>query len=100
MRMMLKAHLDVEAANLAIGDGSIADVFAKVFGLAKPEATYFLVEAGRRTVYAVFEMPSPDMIPVVAEPLFQAFGAEVSILPVMTQPDLEAGLRNAAAARG
>jgi len=98
--MMLKAHLDVEAANLAIGDGSIADVLGKVFGFAKPEVTYFLVEAGRRTIYAVFDMPSPDVIPVIAEPFFQAFGAELSFLPVMTQADLEAGLRNAASARG
>jgi hypothetical protein len=93
MRMMLKAQLDIEAGNLAINDGSIATVFARVFGTCKPEATYFLTENALRTVYAIFEMPSPDMIPALAEPLFQGLGATVAFMPVMNQAELEAGLQ-------
>lgn len=99
MRVMLKSQLDVDAANLAIADGSIGKTFEKIFGYCRPEATYFLVEGGKRTVYAVFDMTSPDQVPVVAETLFQAFGASVDLHPVMTGADLEKGLGAWMAAR-
>jgi hypothetical protein len=92
MRTMLKTQLDVDAANLAIADGSIGKTFDKLFGYCRPEATYFLVEQGKRTVYAVFDLASPDQIPVIAETLFQAFGATVDLHPVMGGGDLETGL--------
>jgi hypothetical protein len=93
MRMMLKAQLDVEAGNLAINDGSIATVLNRVFGACRPEATYFLTEKGLRTVYAIFDMASADMVPVLAEPLFQGLGATVAFMPVMSQADLQKGLQ-------
>lgn len=93
MRIMLKAHLDVEAANLAIGDGSIAKVFDTVFGLCRPEATWFLTEGGQRTCYAIFDMQEPAIIPELAEPLFQSLGATVDFHPIMSAAELEAGLK-------
>jgi hypothetical protein len=93
MRMMLKSQLDVEAGNLAIGDGSIGTIFEKVFAACRPEATYFLTEDGKRTVYAIFDMTSPDLIPVLAEPLFQGLGASVAFMPVMNQAELGSGLQ-------
>lgn len=92
MRVMLKAQLEVEAANLAIADGSIGPTFDKLFGYCRPEATYFLVEGGRRTIYAVFDMSAPEQVPVIAEALFQNFGAMVDIHPVMVAAELAKGL--------
>lgn len=99
MRMMLRTRLDVEAANLAVADGSLPGIFGKVFGLCRPEATWFLTEEGKRTVYAIFDMPAPDQIPAIAEPLFQSLGATVEFMPVMNQADLENGLAAWAASR-
>ena len=92
MRTMLKAQLNIETASLAIGDGSINDIFGKVFGLCQPEATYFMVENGLRTVIAIFDLKSPDMIPALAEPLFQGLGATVDMWPVMSADELQKGL--------
>lgn len=100
MRVMLKSQLEVEAANLAISDGSIAKVFGTVFGACRPEATYFLTENGKRTVYAIFDMKSLDQIPALAEPLFQGLGATVDFMPVMNQAELETGLKSWATSRG
>jgi hypothetical protein len=99
MRMMLRTQLEVEAANLAIADGSLGGIFGKIFGICQPEAAYFLTESGKRTVYAVFDMAAPDQIPALAEPLFQGLGATVEFMPVMNQADLEKGLAAWAAAR-
>ncbi len=92
MRTMLKAQLNIETANLAIADGSIGDIFAKVFGRCQPEATYFMVENGLRTVIAIFDLKSPDLIPTLAEPLFQGLGATVNFWPVMSADELQKGL--------
>ena len=91
MRMMLKAHLEVQSSNIAMSDGSIEKTFGEVFAVCKPEAAYFCTETGRRTVYAVFDMADPSIIPVLAEPLFQGLGAEVHFVPVMVQPELQKG---------
>ena len=99
MRMMLKARLEVEATNLAIADGSIGPALDKVFAYCRPEATYFLVESGRRTFYAVFDLASAGQIPVIAEALFHAFGAQVDLHPVMVAAELEDGLKGWAASR-
>jgi hypothetical protein len=99
MRIMLRAQLGLEAGSRAIADGSIAAVFDKVFGLCKPEATYFLTDRGMRTVYAIFDMTMPDQIPQIAEPLFQGLGATVEFMPVMNQAELGSGLQAWATSR-
>lgn len=92
MRMMMKSQLNVDAANMAIADGSIGPVLEKVMGICKPEAAYFLTEGGSRTVCIVFDMVSPDQIPQIAEPMFHAFGATVEFNPVMVAPELQKGI--------
>ena len=37
----------------------------------------------------VLDLPSPDMIPAIAEPLFQGFDANVEIHPAMNLDDLK-----------
>ena len=100
MRTMLKFSLDVEAANLAISDGSIAATFGKIFAICRPEAVYFLTENGRRTGHVYFDLKSPDQVPMLAEPLFQAMSATVDFVPVMTPAELEKGLQAWAESRG
>lgn len=99
MRMMLKSQLNVDAANMAIADGSIGPVLDKVMGLCKPEAAYFLTEGGLRTVYIIFDMATPEQVSQIAEPLFHAFGASVEFRPVMIAPELQKGIIAWAAAR-
>lgn len=99
MRMMLKTQLNVDAANMAIADGTIAAVLDKVMAICRPEASYFLTEGGLRTIYVVFDMTEPAQVPQIAEPLFHAFGASVEFRPVMIAPDLQKGIAAWAAAR-
>jgi hypothetical protein len=99
MMMMLRAHFDVEAANLTINEGSAGPVIDKAFAVAKPEAVYFVADKGQRGVVAFFDLVSADQMPAISEPLFQAFGATVEFLPVMTPDDLMKGLQAYAASR-
>ncbi len=93
MRLMMKAHLDVQTANIAINDGSLQKAIGATMAACKPEAVYFCTETGRRTVIAIFDAPNSSIVPAAAEPMFQSLGAEVHFLPVMNQGELEAGLK-------
>jgi len=97
MRMLLKFQFDTDAANRAIEDGSMATLNERMFAQLRPEAAYFAVEDGVRTSYTVFDLEDPSQIPSVAEPLFSATKAKVTLTPVMNAEDLLKGLARAAA---
>ena len=44
---------------------------------------------GNRTMVLVLDLASPDMIPAIAEPLFQGYEANVEIHPAMNLDDLK-----------
>ena len=92
MRMFMRVKFDVEAANRAIKDGSIAKIiegFAKEF---KPEGMWFVSQDGKRCMVAVFDLPSTSTIPPLAEPFFMGLGATIEATPAMDLADLQAGL--------
>jgi hypothetical protein len=91
MRMMMIAHIDTEAGNAAVRDGSLGTFIQKMIEDLKPEASYFVADDyGRRTAYVVFDMKQSSDIPGIAEPLFLKFNAEVTFRPVMNIQDLMA----------
>ncbi|MPZ06516.1 MAG: hypothetical protein GEU26_08875 [Nitrososphaeraceae archaeon] len=60
--------------------------FTKKFNF---EAAYFTEVNGNRTMVLVLDLPRPDMIPAIAEPLFQGFDTIVEIPPAMNLDDLK-----------
>jgi hypothetical protein len=92
MRMMLKAHLDTEAASQRIQDGTMADVMQQTLKALHPEAAYFGPDGGTRTMFLVFDMADPSQLPAISEPLFSNFKARIEIFPVMNQDDMQRGL--------
>lgn len=53
------------------------------------EAAYFTEVNGMRTMVFVLDLSSPDMLPAIAEPLFQGFDANVEVHPTMNLDDLK-----------
>jgi hypothetical protein len=96
MRTLLKEVFGLDATNDAIRGGTMADVQQALLDRVKPEAAYFGAENGHRTGYIVFDLTDPADIPIIAEPLFQKLGADVSFMPVMDLDDLQKGLAAAA----
>jgi hypothetical protein len=97
--MMLKAHFEVEAANLTINEGAAGAIFDKIFAICPPEAAYFVSDQGKRSLYAFLDVQSAHQIPLITEPLFHGFAATVEVLPVLTPDDLAKGLQGFAASR-
>ena len=70
----------------------VAEEIAATVKKLNPQAAYFGEDDGERTAYIVIDLPSADMIPVVAEPLFINFGAKVEIKPIMDIEEVKKGL--------
>ncbi len=96
MRMMLKVTIPVEAGNKAVKDGTLPRVMQSTTERLKPEAAYFFAEDGKRTALFVFNMQDVSQVPAIAEPLFMAMHASVTMVPVMNGDDLQKGLAEAA----
>lgn len=89
MRMLLRVSIPVEAGNAAAKDGTLGSTIEAILADLKPEAAYFLADdSGQRSGSIVFDMKDSSQIPAVAEPWFLAFGATVSLRPVMNLQDL------------
>ncbi len=87
MRMLLKAQMPTETANAGLKDGSLGDSLNSILADTNPEAVYFLIADGLRTVIVVFDMQDVSELPVIVEPWFLAFGASVSVTPVLNAED-------------
>jgi hypothetical protein len=92
MRVFARVNIPVGKGNAAVSDGTLPKVLEGFMAKVQPEAVYFGVEAGHRTVFVVFDLKDTADIPVIFEPLFQGLHAEVHWQPVMNQADLQKGL--------
>lgn len=95
MRFMLKVSVPTQAGNEAIKSGSFGDVMAQFMERHQPEACYFGVEQGQRTMYAFLDIADLSQMPVIGEPFFMGFQAEIELSPVMNAQDLRQGLSQA-----
>ena len=92
MRMFMRVMFDVEASNRAIKDGTIAKIVEGFAKAVKPEGMWFVAQDGKRCMVAVFDLPSTNKIPPLAEPFFAGLGAHIEVTPAMDISDLQAGL--------
>ena len=88
MRFLVKAQMDVEAANALARQGKLGSTIQSILEELKPEAAYFVADEGMRTAYLIVDLQDPSQIPALAEPWFLAFNATIEALPAMVAEDL------------
>ena len=89
MRFIVKARMDVEAANALASAGKLGSTIQSILEDLKPEAAYFVADEGQRTAILVIDMEDPSQLPAVVEPWFLAFNADIEATPAMIAEDLE-----------
>ena len=87
MRFLLKATIPVEAGNALVRDPNFGKVMEDILADLKPEAVYYAVEHGQRTVYFVVNVEQTHQIPALAEPLWLSWKANVELIPAMNQAE-------------
>jgi hypothetical protein len=95
MRMLFNVKFCTETFNKAVRDGSVGQKMRRLLEDLKPEAVYFTEQDGKRSAIMIVEVADPSRVPVLAEPWFLTFNAEVALRIVMSPEDLQkAGLED------
>jgi len=93
MRFLVEVQIPTEVGNAALKDGSLIRGHENYLNEVKPEAVYYTLANGRRAIYLVVDLESPEKLPAITEPLWLDLGAEVRVAPVMTSEDFQKALR-------
>jgi hypothetical protein len=88
MRFLVKVSMPVEAGNAAAKKDGFAAI-QNILQQQKPEAAYFLPQAGQRTGILILNLNDPSEIPAICEPWFLALHASIEVTPVMLPEDLQ-----------
>jgi hypothetical protein len=89
MRVLVRAMIPTTPGNKMVNDPNFLKNLEDYLQKFNCEAAYFTEVNGNRTMVFVMDLPSPDMIPAIAEPLFQGYEANVEIHPAMNLDDLK-----------
>ena len=92
MRFLIRAQISTDAGNRIVKNPKFIQNLEDYIEKVNAEASYFFEAGGDRTFVFIMNLESADMIPSVAEPLFQDFGAKVEFHPVMVFEDLKKAL--------
>jgi hypothetical protein len=84
--------MPTDAGNKAVKNPKFLQDIEDFIKKVNAEAAYFFEAGGDRTMAFIVNMESADMIPNIAEPLFQNMGAKVEFHPVMLLDDLKKAL--------
>ena len=89
MRVLVRAMIPITTGNKMVKDPNFLKNIEDYIKKFSCEASYFTEVNGNRTMVFILDLPSSDMIPAIAEPLFQEFDANVEIHPAMNLDDLK-----------
>jgi len=92
MRFLVRAQISTDVGNRIVKNPKFIQNLEHYIKKVNAEASYFFEAGGDRTFVFIMNLESADMIPSVAEPLFQDFGAKVEFHPVMVFEDLKKAL--------
>ena len=92
MRFLVRARIPTEAGNKIVQDPDFLKKLEEYMDKVKPEAAYFLPQAGERSSAFIVNIESNYQLPSFVEPLFGWMGANVEVIPVMNFDDLKKGI--------
>ena len=94
MRFLVRAQIPTEIGNKMVKNPEFLQELENYINKVKAEASYFFEAGGDRTFVFIVNIESAEMIPSIAEPLFQDIGAKVEFHPVMVFEDLKKAIEH------
>ena len=89
MKFLLEVNIPTEIGNKGVKDGTLIKQLNEYLSEVKPEAAYFTINKGRRTVFFILNIENAEKIPEIAEPFWLDWHADVNVMPVMNEKDFE-----------
>jgi len=93
MRFLVRAQIPTGAGNKMVKNPNFLQDLENYIKKVNAETAYFFEAGGDRTFVFIVNFESADMIPTIAEPLFQDIGAKVEFHPVMLFEDLKKAIQ-------
>jgi hypothetical protein len=91
MHFIIRATIPVSAGNKLVRT-NLQDTMDKLLGDVRPDAVYFAIEKGQRTLYLIASAEKGAEMIRLAEPLWLSLEADVDVIPAMDAADFaEAG---------
>jgi hypothetical protein len=94
MRFLIRAKTPTDSGNKVVQDPNFLTKLEEYMNKVRPEAAYFMPIEGHRAGAFIVNVESNEQLPAMVEPLFQWWGANVDVVPVMTFDELKKGLQN------
>lgn len=91
MKVLLNVKFPHQPFNAAVRDGTVGSKMNAIMEAIKPDAVYFTEQNGLRSAVLVVNLTDPSQIPMLAEPWFLTFEADVGFHVAMTADDLKKG---------
>lgn len=79
--------MPVEAGNALVANPNFGKVMESVLADLKPEATYYAIQGGQRTIYFVLNIADSHELPRIVEPLWLTTKADIEFIPAMNQAE-------------
>ena len=89
MKMLLRITMPNEPFNSFIKKGTLGNVLDKIMTDLKPEAAYFTLEDGERSVLLIVNINKPGEYIKYAEPFFLEFNASIKYEIAMSLEELK-----------
>jgi len=92
MRVMFKVKVPTPEGNELVATGKMGEVVESFLARVNPEAVYFTLQDGRRTMFCFANVEDSAELPILCEPLFQSGAAEIECVPAMNSKDMKKAL--------
>ena len=87
MHFLVRATMPVETGNALVRNPEFGKTMQSVLADLKPEATYYCLDRGQRTLYLILNVNDSHEIPRIVEPLWLSMKADVEFIPAMNQAE-------------
>jgi hypothetical protein len=84
MHFLAKIAIPTESGNKFVSGKDFNQKMDTLMSELKPEAAYFCIENGMRTIFAVVNMDGGHEFAAKAEPFWLALNANIEFMPAMT----------------
>jgi hypothetical protein len=90
MLFIVKATIPNDAGNEMVKSGpAMQALMDKIMGDVRPEAAYFSIADGQRTLFLVVNIEKAEEMVRLAEPLWLGIEADVDVFPAMSVSDFD-----------
>ena len=89
MRFIIEAKIPVENGNNKITNNSLTGIISAYLTDIKPEAAYFVLKNGQRTIFAIINLEAAHKLPATLEPLWLDLNCDIQMYPTMVFEDLQ-----------